>query len=154
MGNMKLLFPLRSFITLALPLLHSTNVHSFTVDSSRMVESPRLINRQNSNCCGPTCKKYSIEQFNSSESSPLSLSGGASSSDLASTNNNMKAKAQLMREMIAEFFGTYIIVQLGCGTVCAAIFKSAQAGLWQIAQFGVLLLHLQFAQLPPSRMHI
>jgi len=35
--------------------------------------------------------------------------------------------------MIAEFFGTFIIVQLGCGTVCSAIFKSAQVGLWQIA---------------------
>lgn len=128
---MKLSFPLRSFITLA--IFHSTYVHSFTVDSSRMVESPRLMNRQNSNCCGPTCKKYSVEQFNSSESSPLALSGGASSSDLESTSNRIRGKVQLMREMIAEFFGTYIIVQLGCGTVCAAIFKSAQAGLWQIA---------------------
>ena len=39
----------------------------------------------------------------------------------------------LLRELIAEFIGTFIIVQIGCGTVCAAIFKTAQVGLWQIA---------------------
>lgn len=37
------------------------------------------------------------------------------------------------REFTAEFAGTFIIVQLGCGTVCSAIFQSAQVGLWQIA---------------------
>ncbi len=99
-----------------------------------MVESPRLINRQqnsnNSNCCGPTCAKYSVEQFGSSSSevAPLALSGGAAAAD-----GVKRSKSQLVKEMIAEFFGTYIIVQIGCGTVCAAIFKGAQTGLWQIA---------------------
>uniref|UniRef100_A0A7S4STA8 Aquaporin n=1 Tax=Ditylum brightwellii TaxID=49249 RepID=A0A7S4STA8_9STRA len=43
------------------------------------------------------------------------------------------SKSTLLREAIAEFIGTFVIVHIGCGTVCAAIYKSAQVGLWQIA---------------------
>eukprot|EP00558_Chaetoceros_sp_UNC1202_P011136 CAMPEP_0197250486 /NCGR_PEP_ID=MMETSP1429-20130617/53077_1 /TAXON_ID=49237 /ORGANISM="Chaetoceros sp., Strain UNC1202" /LENGTH=277 /DNA_ID=CAMNT_0042712329 /DNA_START=129 /DNA_END=962 /DNA_ORIENTATION=+ len=43
------------------------------------------------------------------------------------------SKPTLLREMIAEFIGTFLIVQIGCGTVCAATFKAAQVGVWQIA---------------------
>ena len=58
--------------------------------------------------------------------SSLQLSGGA--------NGDIEpSKPTLVRELIAEFIGTFIIVQLGCGTVCAAVFKAAQVGLWQIA---------------------
>lgn len=73
-----------------------------------------------------------MEQFNTSEVSPLALSGGASNGS-SSGSSIKRRKSELVREMIAEFFGTYIIVQLGCGTVCSAIFKGAQTGLWQIA---------------------
>jgi len=44
----------------------------------------------------------------------------------------------LFREMISEFFGVFLIVQMGTGTVCSAIFSGdiyggAQTGVWQIA---------------------
>ena len=58
--------------------------------------------------------------------SPLHLSGG----DNVDTKSQ---KTSLSRELIAEFIGTFMIVQIGCGTVCAAVFNSAQVGLWQIA---------------------
>lgn len=37
------------------------------------------------------------------------------------------------QKLLAEAIGTFLIVHLGCGTVCSAIYKSAQQGLWQIA---------------------
>ena len=58
-------------------------------------------------------------------SGALELSGGG--------DNELKQKRVLLREMIAEFIGTFLIVQIGCGTVCSALFNSAQTGLWQIA---------------------
>eukprot|EP00587_Corethron_hystrix_P008088 CAMPEP_0113320656 /NCGR_PEP_ID=MMETSP0010_2-20120614/14400_1 /TAXON_ID=216773 ORGANISM="Corethron hystrix, Strain 308" /NCGR_SAMPLE_ID=MMETSP0010_2 /ASSEMBLY_ACC=CAM_ASM_000155 /LENGTH=330 /DNA_ID=CAMNT_0000178527 /DNA_START=72 /DNA_END=1061 /DNA_ORIENTATION=- /assembly_acc=CAM_ASM_000155 len=39
----------------------------------------------------------------------------------------------LLRELLAETLGTFLIVHLGCGTVCSAIFTASQTGLWQIA---------------------
>lgn len=48
-------------------------------------------------------------------------------------DGGLKSYPTLAQEMIAEFIGTFIIVQIGCGTVCAAIYKAAQVGLWQIA---------------------
>lgn len=67
-------------------------------------------------------------------SSALRMSNGGGSNDNGSPNvddkNNQKKAAA---ELIAEFIGTFLIVQIGCGTVCSAIFKSAQTGLWQIA---------------------
>jgi glycerol uptake facilitator protein len=58
--------------------------------------------------------------------SSLELSGGDSGEILPS-------KPTHLQEVIAEFIGTFIIVQIGCGTVCAAVFKAAQVGIWQIA---------------------
>jgi glycerol uptake facilitator protein len=93
-----------------------------------MKEMSGISNRPN---CGPNCAKFSIKQYeDSSEISPLQLSGGASN---GADNSNGNRKPVIIREMIAEFVGTFIIVQIGCGTVCSAIFKSAQIGLWQIA---------------------
>lgn len=56
-------------------------------------------------------------------STALNLSGGGGDVDAAS----------LKREMMAEAAGTYLIVQIGCGVVCAATCLGAQVGLWQIA---------------------
>jgi glycerol uptake facilitator-like aquaporin len=42
-------------------------------------------------------------------------------------------KGMIWRELIAEYMGTFLIVWLGCGTVCSAIYTGAQTGLWQIA---------------------
>ena len=39
----------------------------------------------------------------------------------------------LSQKLMAETIGTFLIVHLGCGTVCSAIYHSAQIGLWQIA---------------------
>lgn len=73
-------------------------------------------------------KSYSTSS--SSSKVPLQLSGGGANGDVTSPS---KPKPFLLREMIAEFIGTFLIVQIGCGTVCAAVFQSAQVGLWQIA---------------------
>ena len=37
------------------------------------------------------------------------------------------------RELLAEAIGTGMITLLGCGTVAAAVFTGAHAGIWQIA---------------------
>jgi len=39
----------------------------------------------------------------------------------------------LRRELFAEFIGTFLLVNIGCGTVCSATFNAAQTGIWQIA---------------------
>ena len=51
-------------------------------------------------------------------------------------------KKKLLREMLAEAIGTGIIVHLGCGTVCAAIYRSAQVGLFQIAAIWAIAVSL------------
>ncbi len=94
-------------------------------------ETSPLTKRQNLASCGPNCRKFSIEQYDETATSLVSslrLSGGASDGV-----QNSNSSPKLVREMIAEFIGTFIIVQIGCGTVCSAVFKSAQVGLWQIA---------------------
>lgn len=109
-------------------------VHSFVLDSSRITGSGMsdLSSVSNRKKCGPNCSSFSIEQYkgglSSDETRPLTaLSGGSGNSA-----ENV-ASSGTFRELIAEFVGTFIIVQLGCGTVCSAIFHSAQVGLWQIA---------------------
>jgi len=37
------------------------------------------------------------------------------------------------KELLAEAIGTGMITLLGCGTVAAAVFTGAHAGIWQIA---------------------
>lgn len=39
----------------------------------------------------------------------------------------------LARQCVAEATGTFLIVLFGCGSVAAAIFASAQVGIWQVA---------------------
>lgn len=91
-------------------------------------------------------KRLVVEKVSrSSNSHPVSsssdrftrLSGGAKAQAKSDAINGEglaeKKPPTLLKEMIAEFIGTFIIVQIGCGTVCSAIFKSAQTGLWQIA---------------------
>jgi len=58
--------------------------------------------------------------------------GGASSSEEPSWS----------KKLLAEALGTFLIVHLGCGTVCSAIFHSAQVGLWQIAAVWSLAVSL------------
>jgi len=60
------------------------------------------------------------------------LRAGADEDDCTEQEVGEK-KNPIVKEMVAEAFGTAIIVHLGCGTVCAALYKSAQVGLFQIA---------------------
>lgn len=60
----------------------------------------------------------------------LNLSGGGGE-DGAAVDKKVEIAAP--RELLAEMIGVFIIVWIGCGTVCSATFKSAQTGLWQIA---------------------
>ena len=63
----------------------------------------------------------------SSESSIQEIRGGGSDD-----------KKQLVREMIAELIGTYIIVHIGTGSVMSAIFTDSLVGLFQIASVWII----------------
>lgn len=96
-------------------------VESFTINAqSSLTKQERRFDTMRQRC------QHSLPKTSSGTSTiALRQSGG----DVSSNDT----KKKLLREMIAEFVGTFLIVQLGCGVVCAAIFESAQAGLWQIA---------------------
>jgi glycerol uptake facilitator protein len=47
-------------------------------------------------------------------------------------------RSKLARELIAEAFGTFLIVNIGTGAVMSAIFADALVGLWQIAVVWVI----------------
>jgi len=76
-----------------------------------------------------TRRSKSLSSY-SSASTSVNLTGGGNDDDQSISKVK---KSILLRQMMAEFIGTFLIVQIGCGTVCSAIFQSAQTGLWQIA---------------------
>ena len=67
--------------------------------------------------------------------SVVALRAGASSPEKATSN-------KLMKELLAEFIGTFIIVQLGCGSVMSDIFGGAFSGLFQIAAVWIIAVTL------------
>ena len=89
-----------------------------------------------------------ISRGQRTEAQPFVLRAGAGEDD--GTEQEVVAKKNpIVKEMIAEAFGTAMIVHLGCGTVCAALYKSAQVGLFQIAAgkfkvFTTIFLFLSF----------
>lgn len=83
-----------------------------------------------------------------------SLRAGASDT----VENSSSDGKTLTRELLAEFIGTFIIVQLGTGSVMSDIFDGAFAGLFQIASVWIIAVtlaisttaHISGAHLNPS----
>lgn len=44
-----------------------------------------------------------------------------------------QASPSLMRQVVAEVIGTFLLIFFGCGAVHAAVLTGAQSGLWQVA---------------------
>lgn len=77
-----------------------------------------------------------------------SLRGGADAiaDDSAVNGSDTKSSSlwnkSLMRELLAELIGTFLIVQLGTGAVMSAIFTDSLAGLFQIASVWIIAVTL------------
>lgn len=56
---------------------------------------------------------------------------------------------ELLREMLAEAIGTYIVVQLGLGSVVAAIYEGAHVGLFQVAAVWAIVVTIAIAVTGP-----
>jgi glycerol uptake facilitator-like aquaporin len=57
-----------------------------------------------------------------------SLRAGAKDEEASNADRN-----KLIRELVAEFIGTFILIQLGSGSVMSDIFDGAFSGLFQVA---------------------
>lgn len=64
--------------------------------------------------------------------SAVGLRAGASSTEKVIQQDG------LMKELLAEFIGTFLIVQIGCGSVMSDIFGGAFSGLFQVAAVWVV----------------
>lgn len=73
----------------------------------------------------------------------------------AATNNTeteqkiISKKDTLLKEMLAESIGTFLIVNLGTGAVMAAIFDDALVGLFQIASAWIIAVTIAIATTGP-----
>jgi Major intrinsic protein len=71
-----------------------------------------------------------------------SLRDGQSVSLSSTRGGNVSQKSffqkPMVREMIAEFIGTFLIVQIGTGSVMSAIFTDSLVGLFQIASVWII----------------
>jgi Major intrinsic protein len=65
--------------------------------------------------------------------SAVGLRAGESSADQVIHHSD-----GLMKELLAEFIGTFLIVQIGCGSVMSDIFGGAFSGLFQVAAVWVV----------------
>lgn len=55
----------------------------------------------------------------------------------------------LKKQMLAEFLGTMLLVQIGCGAVCSDIFGGAFSGLFQVAAAWIIAVTLAIATTGP-----
>lgn len=76
----------------------------------------------------PLSSERSIADF---RSNPLILRGG-------DAEGSVLIPKRLLREMIAELFGTFLIVFIGTGSVSSAIFTDSLVGLFQIASVWII----------------
>lgn len=61
----------------------------------------------------------------------------------------------LSRQVVAEVFGTFLLIFFGCGAVHAAVLTGAQSGLWQVAiVWGVAIMLASYAVGGVSGAHI
>ena len=66
-----------------------------------------------------------------------------------------ESQTTLFRMMIAEWFGTLLLVLVGCGAVHASVLLNAQSGIWQVAVvWGIAIMLAIFAVDSISGAHI
>jgi hypothetical protein len=63
----------------------------------------------------------------------VSLRGGSDEAVQKMSDNGGAKPSSLRREMLAELIGTFLIVQLGTGSVMSAVYTDSLVGLFQIA---------------------
>lgn len=68
-----------------------------------------------------------LSSLTTTEESVVELRAGASSSDPEDCDS------KLFKKLLAEFIGTFLLVQIGCGSVMSDIFGGAFSGLFPIA---------------------
>jgi hypothetical protein len=122
--------PKSCFFILAVAAFYSPNAASeaFTPRSLRRQEAG-LVTSQRRFVPLPMAATEAADQDEVS-GPELSLRGGAQSSPFW--------KKPLFREMIAELIGTFLIVQIGTGSVMSAVFTDSLVGLFQIASVWII----------------
>jgi 5-carboxymethyl-2-hydroxymuconate isomerase len=66
----------------------------------------------------------------------LSMTKGAG--DQQQQQKQQQQRRQLVREMVAELIGTFLLVQIGTGSVMSAVFTDSLVGLFQIASVWII----------------
>jgi Major intrinsic protein len=81
----------------------------------------------------------------SSIDATLSIRGGASdgkfqklSMTKGAGDQQQQHRRQLVQEMVAELIGTFLLVQIGTGSVMSAVFTDSLVGLFQIASVWII----------------
>jgi glycerol uptake facilitator protein len=68
-----------------------------------------------------------LSSLTNTEQSAVTLRAGASSPNPEECSN------RLLRKLLAEFIGTFLLVQIGCGSIMSDIFCGSFSGLFPIA---------------------